>query len=150
MFRGSNNLTLDAKGRLVMPTRYRERLQERCGGSLVVTVARDRCLLIYPLPDWEEVERKLMRLPTEKPQTRQLQRMMIGHAADLALDGHGRILLPPELREFASLTRDAVLIGQGVKFELWDETRWNERRDAWPTADESSGEIPADFDTLSL
>jgi MraZ protein len=63
MFRGSNNLTLDAKGRMVMPTRYRERLQERCGGKLVVTVDKDQCLLIYPLPDWEDVERKLMRLP---------------------------------------------------------------------------------------
>jgi MraZ protein len=150
MFRGSNNLTLDAKGRMVMPTRYRERLQERCGGKLVVTVDKDQCLLIYPLPDWEEVERKLMRLPTEKPQTRQLQRMMIGHAAELELDGHGRILLPPELRQFASLDRDAVLVGQGVKFELWDQTRWSERCDAWPTTDGSSGELPADFDNLSL
>lgn len=150
MFRGANKLTLDIKGRMVMPTRYRERLQERCGGSLVVTVHRDRCLLIYPLPDWEEVERKLTRLPTEKPETRQLQRMMIGHAADLVLDGHGRILLPPELREFASLTRDAMLIGQGVKFELWDQVRWSERCDAWTPADGSSGDGPADFDTLSL
>lgn len=150
MFRGCNNLTLDAKGRMVMPTRYRERLQERCGGSLVVTVDRDRCLLIYPLPDWEEVERKLMRLPTEKPQTRQLQRMMIGHAADLELDGHGRILLPADLRQFASLDRDAVLVGQGLKFELWDQARWVERRETWQAADGSPGESPADFDNLSL
>lgn len=150
MFRGLNNLTLDAKGRMAMPTRYRERLHERCGGNLVVTVDRDRCLLIYPMPDWEEVERKLMRLPTEKPQTRQLQRMMIGHATELELDGHGRILLPPELRQFASLGRDAVLLGQGLKFELWDQTRWMERREAWQTTDASSGEQPADFDNLSL
>jgi bifunctional DNA-binding transcriptional regulator/antitoxin component of YhaV-PrlF toxin-antitoxin module len=67
MFRGANKLTLDAKGRMVMPTRYRERLQERCGGKLVVTVDKDQCLLIYPLPDWEEIERKLMRLPTLNP-----------------------------------------------------------------------------------
>jgi len=131
MFRGSNNLTLDAKGRMVMPTRYRERLQERCGGKLVVTVDKDQCLLIYPLPDWEEVERKLMRLPAFNPRTRQLQQMMVGYATDLELDGHGRILLPPNLREFGLLTRDAVLIGQGVRFELWDEARWNERRASW-------------------
>ena len=81
MFRGANKLTLDAKGRMVMPTRYRERLQERCGGKLVVTVDKDQCLLIYPLPDWEEVERKLMRLPAFNAQARQLQRLMVGNAA---------------------------------------------------------------------
>ncbi len=64
MFRGANKLTLDNKGRMVMPTRYRERLQERCGGKLVVTVDKDQCLLIYPLPDWEQIERKLMELPS--------------------------------------------------------------------------------------
>ena len=87
MFRGANKLTLDVKGRMVMPTRYRERLQERCGGKLVVTVDKDQCLLIYPLPDWEEIERKLMRLPTLNPQARRLQRLMVGHATDLELDG---------------------------------------------------------------
>ncbi|MGB6354821.1 MAG: division/cell wall cluster transcriptional repressor MraZ, partial [Steroidobacteraceae bacterium] len=91
-----------------MPTRYRERLQELCGGKLVVTVDKDQCLLIYPLPDWEEIERKLMRLPTLNPQARRLQRLMVGHATDLELDGHGRVLLPPKLREFGLLTRDAV------------------------------------------
>jgi MraZ protein len=150
MFRGSNSLTLDAKGRMVMPTRYRERLQERCGGKLVVTVDKDQCLLIYPLPDWEEVERKLMRLPAFNPLTRQLQQMMVGYATDLELDGHGRILLPPNLREFAVLTRDAVLIGQGVRFELWDEARWNERRAAWLASDEPTGGMPTDLETLSL
>ena len=130
VFRGSNQVTLDAKGRMVMPTRYRERLHERCGGKLVVTVDKDQCLLIYPLPDWEEIERKLMRLPTLNAQARRLQRLMVGHATDLELDGHGRVLLPAQLREFGSLTRDAVLIGQGLRFELWDEARWIERRGA--------------------
>ena len=133
-----------------MPTRYRERLQERCGGNLVVTVDKDQCLLIFPLPDWEDVERKLMRLPTFNPQTRQLQRLMVGYATELQLDGHGRILLPPNLREFGHLTRDAVLIGQGVRFELWDEGRWNERRDAWLASDEPAGDLPTDLETLSL
>src|SRR3984957_823395 len=140
MFRGANKLTLDVKGRLVMPPRYRDRLQELCGGKLVIAVDRDQCLLIYPLPDWEEVERKLMRLPSLNIQARQLQRLMVGNAADLELDAHGRILLPPTLREFGLLTRDAVLVGQGVKFELWDEARWNERRDAWLASDEPTGE----------
>ena len=150
MFRGANKLTLDAKGRMVMPTRYRERLQERCGGKLVITVDRDQCLLIYPLPDWEEIERKLMRLPTLNPQARRLQRLMVGHATDLELDGHGRVLLPPGLREYGLLTRDAVLIGQGMRFELWDEARWNERRDEWLASEETSTDLSAELESLSL
>ncbi|MDP9082156.1 MAG: division/cell wall cluster transcriptional repressor MraZ [Pseudomonadota bacterium] len=150
MFRGVTKLTLDAKGRLVMPTRYRERLLERCGGKLVITVDKDQCLLVYPLPDWEEIERKLMRLPTLNPQARRLQRLMVGHATDLELDGHGRVLLPPSLREYALLTRDAVLIGQGVRFELWDEARWNERRDEWLASEDTATDLPAELETLSI
>ncbi len=150
MFRGANRLTLDVKGRMVMPTRYRERLQERCGGKLVVTVDKDQCLLIYPLPDWEEIERKLMRLPTLNPEARRLQRLMVGHATDLELDGHGRVLLPPQLREFGLLTRDAVLIGQALRFELWDEARWNEKRDEWLASGETATDLPAELETLSL
>ncbi|MGH8205940.1 MAG: division/cell wall cluster transcriptional repressor MraZ, partial [Steroidobacteraceae bacterium] len=93
---------MDDKGRVVIPTRYRERLVELSGGQVVVTIDRDgECLLIYPLNDWEQVERRLMELPSLHPQSRRLQRLMVGHATDLALDGHGRMLLPPELREFA-------------------------------------------------
>ena len=150
MFRGANKLTLDAKGRMVMPTRYRERLQERCGGKLVITVDKEQCLLIYPLPDWEEIERKLMRLPTLNPQARRLQRLMVGHATDTDLDAHGRLLLPPNLREFGLLKRDAMVSGQGMRFELWDEARWNERRDEWLADDESVADLPAELETLSL
>lgn len=150
MFRGANKLTLDAKGRMVMPTRYRERLQERCGGKLVITVDKEQCLLIYPLPDWEEIERKLMRLPTLNPQARRLQRLMVGHATDTDLDAHGRLLLPPNLREFAQLQRDAMLIGQGTRFELWDEARWNTQRDEWLADEESSVDLPAELETLSI
>jgi MraZ protein len=150
MFRGANKVTLDAKGRMVMPTRYRDRIQERSQGRLIVTVDRDQCLLLYPLPDWEEIERKLMRLPTLHPQTRRLQRLMVGHATDLELDGHGRVLLPPKLREFADLSRQAVLIGQGNRFELWDEARWNERRDEWLKGEEPGTDLPAELESLSL
>ena len=111
MFRGANKVTLDAKGRLAMPTRYRERIVERSNGRLIATVDRaDRCLLIYPLPEWEEIELKLRRLPTLNPLARRLQRLMIGHATDLDLDGSGRILIPPSLREYAGLSRTAMLI----------------------------------------
>ena len=150
MFRGANKVTLDAKGRMVMPTRYRDRIQERSQGRLVVTVDRDQCLLIYPLPDWEEIERKLMRLPTLNPQARRLQRLMVGHATDLELDSHGRVLVPPKLREYAGLSRQAMLIGQGSRFELWDEQHWNERRDEWLQAGDETGELPAELESLSL
>jgi MraZ protein len=149
VFRGATKLTLDDKGRLVIPTRYRDQIAERCQGHLVVTVDRDPCLLIYPLPDWEQIERKLMNLPTLHPQVRKLQRVMVGHATDLELDGHGRMLLPPELREFAGLGRHTMLIGQGNRFELWDEARWNERRDVWLKSEDGTG-LPAELDSLSL
>src|SRR5689334_16891349 len=114
MFRGANPVTLDAKGRLAMPTRFREQLIERAHGRLVATVDRsDRCLLIYPLPDWEIIERKLVQLPTLNAATRRLQRLMIGHATELELDTNGRVLIPPVLREYAGLLRNAMLIGQG-------------------------------------
>src|SRR3954470_7541888 len=113
MFRGATKLTVDDKGRLVMPTRHRDRLREQCAGHVVVTVDRDQCLLIYPLPEWEQTERKLMSLPSLNAQARRLQRLMVGYATDLEIDGHGRISLPSELREFAKLERHGMLIGQG-------------------------------------
>ena len=150
MFRGATRLTVDDKGRVVMPTRHRDRLREQSAGRVVVTVDKDQCLLIYPLPEWEQIERKLMALPSLQPQARRLQRLMVGHAEDLELDGHGRLLLPAELREFAGLTRHVMLIGQGGRFELWDEARWNERRDVWLKSDDPAGSLPADLDSLSL
>ncbi|MDH3842048.1 MAG: division/cell wall cluster transcriptional repressor MraZ [Chromatiales bacterium] len=151
MFRGANKVTLDAKGRMAIPTRYRERIADLCEGRLVVTVDRDYCLLLYPLPEWEDIEHKLVRLPTLNRQARRLQRLMIGYASEVELDGHGRILLPKELREFGGLTRQAILIGQGNRFELWDEIRWNERRDEWLSeeATEADG-LPDELESLSF
>jgi transcriptional regulator MraZ len=116
----------------------------------VVTIDRDQCLLIYPLPEWEEIERKLMRLPTLNEHARRLQRLMVGYATDVELDGHGRLLLPPTLRGFAHLDRNAMLIGQGNRFELWDEQRWEERREQWLNGEESPASLPAELGSLSL
>ncbi|HXA93196.1 MAG TPA: division/cell wall cluster transcriptional repressor MraZ [Steroidobacteraceae bacterium] len=150
MFRGATKVTLDDKGRMVMPTRYRESISERAQGRLIVTVDRDQCLLIYPLPDWEQTERKLMSLPSLHAQARRLQRLMVGHATDVELDSHGRVLVPPELREFAALQRYGMLIGQGNRFELWDETRWTQRRDYWLKSEEATTDLPSLLDSLSL
>jgi len=149
VFRGATKVTLDAKGRLAIPTRHRERIAVRSDGQLVVTVDKGQCLLIYPLPDWEEIERKLVRLPSLHKRTREMQQIMVGYATEVDIDGHGRILLSRELREFAGLDRSAVLIGQGHRFELWDEERWNEKRDAWLKSDDD-GELPPELESLSL
>ena len=135
---------------MVMPTRYRDQIAGLAQGRLVVTVDRDQCLLIYPLPEWEQIERKLMSLPSLNATARRLQRLMVGHATDLPLDGHGRVLLPPELREFAKLGRHGMLIGQGNRFELWDEARWNERRDEWLASADGTSNLPGDLETLSF
>lgn len=149
VFRGATKVTLDAKGRMVIPTRYRERLQERGDARLVVTIDRDQCLLIYPLADWEVIQEKLMRLPTFNEHNRRLQELLVGHATDVELDGHGRLLVPPALRGFARLDRNAMLIGQGSRFELWDEQRWNERREQW-LKEEFPTSLPAELASLSL
>ncbi len=121
----------------------------RCAGEIIVTVDRDHCLLIYPLPDWEELERKLVRLPSMNKAARRLVRIMVGYATEVDLDANGRILITKELREFASLEKQGMLIGQGNKFELWDETTWNEKCDAW-LVDEDDGELPADLASISF
>jgi MraZ protein len=150
MFRGATKVTLDDKGRMVMPTRYREQISVLSQGKLVVTVDREQCLLIYPLPEWEQTERKLMALPSLHPQSRRLQRLMVGHATDLELDGHGRFLLPTELREFAHLERHGMLVGQGNRIELWAETRWKEHCAEWLKSEETLTDLPSELDSLSL
>ncbi len=135
---------------MVLPTRQRQRALERGEGKLVVTVDRDRCLLIYPLPDWEQLEARLMSLPSLQERSRRLQRLMVGHATEIELDGQGRLLLTPELRDFAGLQRHAMLIGQGNRLELWDEARWNERRDFWLKSEETASDLSAELDSLSL
>jgi MraZ protein len=148
MFRGASKVTLDSKGRMAIPTRYRDGISARSSGSLVATIDRDPCLLIYPLPDWEEMERRLMRLSGNKPAIRAFQRRFVGHAAEVDMDSHGRILISRELRDIAGLDKQAMLIGQGNKFELWDESRWAQ----W--MEENSGDngldLPPELETLPL
>ena len=149
VFRGATKVTLDAKGRMAIPTRYRERLAARCDGEIIVTVDRDHCLLVYPLPDWEELERKLVRLPSMNKVARRIVRIMVGYATEVEMDASGRVLVSHELRDFAGLEKQAILIGQGNKFELWDEETWNEKRDAWLNDDED-GELPAELESISF
>merc|ERR1712000_83427 len=112
-----------------MGTKYREPLAELCGARLVVTIdTEERCLLIYPANEWEVIEAKIEALPSFNKAARRIQRLLIGHATDLELDGSGRILLPQPLREYAYLEKEAVLMGQGKKLELWSKAKKKERK----------------------
>lgn len=141
MFRGAHTLNLDAKGRVAVPVRFRQLLRDRCEGQVVVTIDRDDpALLVYPLPEWEVIEEELTKLPTLDEGARALQRMLIGHATECELDGNGRILLPSPLREYASVDKRVMVVGQGKKFEIWNEQIWAERREAWRTRGKEGGE----------
>ena len=134
-----------------MPSRYRERLLEVCGGRLVVTVDPDSCLLVYPLPEWEIIESKLVQLPSFNKRAKAIQRLLIGHATECDMDGQGRILLPTLLREYASLSKKIVMIGQGKKFEIWDEEVWNESQEALlGSVQDDEGGLPVALEALSL
>lgn len=149
-FRGVSNLSLDAKGRIVLPARYRDRLLEICQSQLIVTIDTDQpCLLIYPLPEWELIEEKIEALPSFNPSTRRIQRLLIGHATEIEVDTNGRMLLPSPLREYAQLSKKLVLIGQGKKFELWDELVWAERMQSW-LGEGNSDEMPIALAELTL
>jgi len=149
-FRGVSNLSLDAKGRIVLPARYRDRLLEICQSQLIVTIDTDQpCLLIYPLPEWELIEEKIEALPSFNPTTRRIQRLLIGHATEAEVDTNGRMLLSNPLREYARLGKKVVLIGQGKKFELWDELIWAERMQSW-LDDSGSDEMPGALAELTL
>ena len=151
MFRGVNAINLDAKGRMAIPTRYRQVLLDRCAGSLVATIdTEEPCLLIYPLDEWEGIQQKIEALPSFHPMARRIQRLLIGHATDLELDRNGRILVPPLLRDYAGLERRCILLGQGKKFELWDEGCWSDRRDQYLKEANDSEETPVELQSLSL
>ncbi len=154
MFRGVSSINLDSKGRMAMPVRYRERLHERCEGKLVLTIDTDeRCLLLYPLPEWEAIEARLEALPSFDATSRRIQRLLIGHATEAELDGTGRIMVPPLLRDYASLQKALILVGQGKKFELWSETDWQQRRDVWleaASAPQDSASLPEALQVLSI
>lgn len=117
MFQGSSALTLDAKGRVTIPTRHRDALAEQSAGKLTLTRHPDGCLLVYPRPQWETKREQIAAFPM---QARALQRLLLGSAQDVEVDGAGRILVAPELRAAAGMTRDVMLLGMGAHFELWD------------------------------
>ena len=152
LFRGVSSVNMDAKGRMALPVRYRELLQDVSDGRVVVTIDVDeRCLLLYPLQTWEKIQGELEALPNVNSTARRLQRLLIGHATDMELDGSGRMLLPQMLRDYAQLSKKLVLLGQGKKLEIWAEEVWTERRDEWlAETDAAAAEDVAGLQSISL
>jgi MraZ protein len=127
MFRGANAISLDTKGRLTIPTKYRATLMGDCEGQLICTIdTQQPCLLLYPLPEWEEIELKLSRLSNNLHE-RRLKRLLLGYATDGEMDKSGRILIAPTLRSHAKLEKSLMLVGQLNKFEIWDVDVWQQQ-----------------------
>ena len=122
MFKGEYNHTIDAKGRLIVPAKFREIL----GDNFIVTKGLDGCLFVYPNDEWTRFEEKLKSLPLTNKNARQFTRFFLAGAAACEVDKQGRILLPQVLREFASLEKDVVLVGVASRIEIWSRERWDE------------------------
>jgi transcriptional regulator MraZ len=148
VFQGATQLNLDSKGRLAIPARYRDMLLAHCSGSLVLTADADGCLLVYPQPDWQPIREKLLKLSALNPKIRALQRRLIGYAEDVVMDGAGRVLISPTLRNYAALDKRVMLVGQGNKFELWDEAKWQAQQEAALSFME--GDLPPELEGFSL
>lgn len=148
MFRGATSLNLDAKGRLAVPSKHRDALQTQCAGRLVLTAHPHGCLLLYPQPAWEPIQARMMALSSFDKQSSALQRLLVGYAEDLDLDATGRLLVSPSLREFADLEKQAMLVGQGSHFELWNIEGWHKQLKQVMTGDDMS--LPAELEGFSL
>ena len=140
MFLGVSTLNLDVKGRIAIPAKHRAALSACCDARVVVTVhPQEHCLWLYPEDEWLVIANKLLKLPAMIRQNQLLQRLLLGHASELEMDGQGRILLSPELRAYAGLGKKVSLVGQGNKFEIWDEATWSGNREAWLAEANDSG-----------
>lgn len=151
MLRGVHSLALDAKGRIAVPSRYRAALEAIASNQMVVTIdTESKCLLIYPLPEWEVVQEKISALSSFNKAARRIQRLLIGYATDVEVDSAGRLLISGPLREHAALDKKVVLLGQGNKFELWSESLWEQARDEYIAAAGSDESMTAELEQISL
>ena len=148
MFQGAAQLNLDNKGRLAIPARHRDMLLANCAGNLVLTADPDGCLLMYPEPEWQPIRDKLNKLSSFNSRSRALQRRLVGYAENVEMDGAGRVLIPPTLRSYAALDKRVMLVGQGNKFELWDEAKWQAQQET--ALSFMDGELPPELEGFSL
>ncbi|HUX90954.1 MAG TPA: division/cell wall cluster transcriptional repressor MraZ [Gallionellaceae bacterium] len=148
MFQGAAQLNLDSKGRLAIPSRHRDMLLAQCAGQLVLTADADGCLLFYPQPEWEPIRDKLLKMSALDPRIRALQRRLIGYAEEVEMDAAGRVLISSALRSYAALDKRVMLIGQGNKFELWDEAKWTAQQEV--ALSFANGELPKELEGFTL
>ena len=141
MFRGIHNINLDAKGRLAIPTRYRGTINDQSTGNMIITVdPGEKCLLLYPLSAWNDIEKQINDLPAFQKNSRRVQRLLVGHAEDIQMDKNGRILISQPLRVIAGLDKKVTMIGQGKKFEIWGNDYWESKVSKWRTEDTDESE----------
>lgn len=143
MFMGEYNHTIDAKGRLIVPAKFREIL----GDNFIVTKGLDGCLFVYPNDEWTRFEEKLKSLPLTNKNARQFTRFFLAGAAACEVDKQGRILLPQVLREFASPEKDVVLVGVASRIEIWSRERWDESMN---TYDGDMDEVAENMESLGF
>lgn len=150
MLRGAHSISLDQKGRIAIPTKYRETIKTQCDGKLVCTIdIQNPCLLLFPLNNWDKLEQKLSKLSSTNPLESKLQRLLLGYATDCELDAAGRILIPVTLRNYAKLSKNLMIVGQLNRFEIWSEETWNaqisEDLQSIPTVNWADSERLQDF-----
>ena len=142
MFQGASSLSLDAKGRLSVPTRHRDVLLATASGQLTLTLHPHGCLMMFPRPEWEKFRQRIAQLPMS---AQGWKRIFLGNAMDVEMDGTGRVLVSPELRAAAGLTRETMLLGMGEHFELWDKATYDAQE-----AQAMQGEMPDVFKDFSF
>lgn len=148
MFQGATALSLDAKGRLAIPARHREPLAAASGSRVVLTAHPHRCLLLYPEPAWAPIRDKVLAASSLNPQSAAIKRLLVGNARDEGVDAAGRLLVSPELRQFAQLEKQVWLVGQGAHFEIWSNANWQRQMEVFTgTGDQA---LPSDLEGLAL
>jgi len=142
VFQGPSSLSLDAKGRLSVPTRYRDVLLATAAGALTITKHPHGCLMVFPRPEWEKFRDRIGQLPMS---AQWWKRIFLGNAVDVEMDGSGRVLVSPELRAAAGLTREVMLLGMGQHFELWDKATYEAKE-----AEAMQADMPEAFEDFSF
>ncbi|RTL53109.1 MAG: transcriptional regulator MraZ [Rhodocyclaceae bacterium] len=153
MFQGATSLNLDAKGRMAVPARHRDALLAAGGaGRLVLTTHPHRCLLLYPEPAWLPIRDQILAAPSFDPRAAAAKRVLVGNARDESLDGAGRLLIAPELRDYAALDKQVWLVGMGSHFEIWSDAGWKRQHEvAFEALAGNDGSAPPPgFEGISL
>jgi MraZ protein len=150
VFQGATALSLDAKGRLAVPARYRDDLNAAGQGRLVLTAHPHGCLLLFPLPAWEPIRDQILKTPSFNAQSQPFKRVLVGNAREESLDAAGRLLIAPELRDTAQLEKTVWLVGLGTHFEIWSDAGWKRQFAMASDTSQSATDVPQGFEGISL